>query len=287
MTPRTLKDLAAPAKLNLFLHIVGRRPDGYHLIESVFVLIDLMDHISITRLDDSRIERRGDTVGNPSEDLCVKAARLLARETACRFGARIHVRKHIPSGAGLGGGSSDAATTLIALNRLWGLNLSRNDLLNLGARLGADVPFFLFGQSAFACGIGEKLTAVSVPQAFATVLMPPKPTSTQAIYKDAALKRDTAPVSQTAFESFTQEHWPRLFGTNDMQPVAVRMNPQIGLALETLGPGSRMTGSGSAVFVLKKNQAAAFEALLQIPPAFTGYLAKILPVHPLHRWSVG
>ena len=195
--------------------------------------------------------------------------------------------KRIPAGAGLGGGSSDAATTLTALNRLWGLNLPKERLLDLGARLGADVPFFLFGQSAFARGIGNLLTPVHVPDAFAAVLMPPTPTSTQEIYQAADLKRDTAPVTTKAFDAEIKKYWPRLFGTNDMQPVAVRLNPQIAWALDVLGPESRMTGSGSAVFILKSTREAANEALLQIPPAFTGYVAKILPYHPLYRESVG
>ena len=287
MTPRLFTNLAAPAKLNLFLHIVGRRSDGYHLLESVFVLIDLKDSVTVERLENSQILRTGDTIGDPELDLCVKAARLLARETDCRLGARIHVTKHIPAGAGLGGGSSDASTTLMALNRLWALNLPREKLLDLGACLGADVPFFLFGQSALAGGIGNILTPIHIPDAFAAVLMPPTPTSTQAIYQAADLKRDTIPVSKEAVETDIKKTWPRLFGTNDMQPVAVRLNPQIGRALEALGPESRMTGSGSAVFILKSNRESANKALLQIPPAFTGYVAKILHYHPLYRESVG
>ena len=209
MTPCLFTDLAAPAKLNLFLHIVGRRSDGYHLLESVFVLIDLMDSVTVERLESPEIVRTGDTVGDPEKDLCVKAARLLAQETHSRLGARIHVTKRIPAGAGLGGGSSDAATTLTALNRLWALNLPKERLLDLGARLGADVPFFLFGQSAFARGIGNILTPVHVPDAFAAVLMPPTPTSTQEIYQAADLKRDTAPVTTKAFDAEIKKYWPR------------------------------------------------------------------------------
>ena len=287
MTPCLFTDLTAPAKLNLFLHIVGRRSDGYHLLESVFVLIDLMDSVTVERLESPEIVRTGDTVGDPEKDLCVKAARLLAQETHSLLGARIHVTKRIPAGAGLGGGSSDAATTLTALNRLWALNLPKERLLDLGARLGADVPFFLFGQSAFARGIGNILTPVHVPDAFAAVLMPPTPTSTQEIYQADDLKRDTKPVSEEDFETDIKKNWPRVFGTNDMQPVAMRLNPQIAWALDVLGPESRMTGSGSAVFILKSTREAANEALLQIPPAFTGYVAKILPYHPLYRESVG
>ena len=156
-------ELSAPAKLNLFLHVVGRREDGYHLLESIFVLIDLCDTIKLSVRTDGRINRLGDVIGDPNKDLCVKAASLLKSHTGCSFGADIDVIKRIPAGAGMGGGSSDAATTLMGLNALWNLHLSCSELMTLGTKLGADVPFFLLGTNAWVEGIGEKLTPIDLP----------------------------------------------------------------------------------------------------------------------------
>lgn len=163
LSDSALLGLPAPAKLNLFLHVVGRRPDGKHLLESVFTLIDLHDTIDLFRLEEPVVERTGDVIGNVEKDLCVRAARLLMETFDVRSGVRIHVEKRIPAGAGMGGGSSDAATVLIGLNRLFGLGLSRSALMELGERLGADVPFFIFGRTGFVEGIGEIITPLEIP----------------------------------------------------------------------------------------------------------------------------
>lgn len=283
----TIKNLPAPAKLNLFLHVTGRREDGYHLLESVFVLIDLADSLDIERLETGEIERTGDVIGEKSSDLCVRAAQELAQATGCKLGARIHVKKRIPAGAGLGGGSSDAATTLMALNQLWSLNLSRQQLMAIGARIGADVPFFLFGRNAFARGIGDKLTPIQTPESFAAIAMPPSPTPTRLIYTSRHLTRNTPSVQEEDFLLFTEKNWPSLFGRNDLQSVAEQINPEISTALTLLGKGSRMTGSGSAVFIPAESREKAQSILLHLPSSYRGYVAKILPVHPLYRDTVG
>ena len=282
-----LKNLPAPAKLNLFLHIVGRRPDGYHLLESVFVLIDLADTLSIESLDKPTFERTGDIIGPAEKDLCLRAARLLAQKTGTNLGARIHVEKRIPAGAGLGGGSSDAATTLLTLNRLWNLNLTRAELSKIGLELGADVPFFLFGENAFAAGVGEKLTAVHVPESLVAIAMPATPTPTKAVFSSPFLTRDTPAVTVADFENFTHKSWPELFGRNDMERAAREINPEISKALSLLGAGSRMTGSGSAVFRLIKNSEEGKTLLRCLPTSFQGFIAKILPSHPLKSQALG
>lgn len=281
------ENLPAPAKLNLFLHIVGRRSDGYHLLESVFVLINLIDTLSIESLEKPFFERTGDVIGLKEKDLCLRAARLLAQKTGTNLGARIHVEKRIPAGAGLGGGSSDAATTLLALNRLWNLNLSRTELSQIGLELGADVPFFLFGENAFASGVGEKLTAVHVPESLVAIAMPQTPTPTKAVFSSPLLTRGTATVSVFDFENFTQKSWPKLFGKNDMERAAMEINPEISKALSLLGEGSRMTGSGSAVFRLIKNSEEGKTLLRCLPTSFQGFIAKILPSHPLKSQALG
>ncbi len=284
---RALQNLIAPAKLNLFLHIVGRRPDGYHELESVFVLIDLADTLSIERLETPTFERTGDLTGPVESDLTVRAAKLLAQKTQCSLGAKIHVTKRIPVGAGLGGGSSDAATTLMALNSLWNLNLSRKALAEIGLQLGADIPFFLFGKNAFASGIGEKLTEIHVPESYVAIVMPEVGTSTKAIYTAADLKRDCATVSPAIVQKAFDASWPNLFGTNVMQTVAVRINSQIKEALTLLGPEARMTGSGSAVFRILPDFEDKKTLFRGLPTSFRGYIAKILVSHPLNSSPLG
>jgi len=281
------QDLAAPAKLNLFLHIVGRRPDGYHLLQSVFVLTDLADRICIEPIASGKLERAGDVVGNLADDLCLKAAHCLAQATGCTQGAYIHLKKSIPAGAGLGGGSSDAATTLLALNRLWHLNLGKDALLTIATRIGADVPFFVFGENAFVEGIGEHLTPIAVPPAELIIAMPENPTETKRIFTDSALRRDTPPIQAEAFLSHTRHHWPALFGRNDMQEVAERLNPQITEVRQMLGADSRMTGSGSAVFRLFSSALERDAVRARLPATLRNFSSKILPRHPLNADIVG
>lgn len=273
--------LPAPAKMNLFLHVVGRRPDGMHLLESLFVLIDLMDTLDITCLPNGDIERTGDVVGSVADDLCVRAARLLQRTYGVQQGARIHVTKRIPSGAGLGGGSSDAATTLLALNRLWGIDATRQELMALGQTLGADVPFFVFGRNAFATGTGNELSAFAVPAAHWAIVMPGMATSTARIFSAPDLTRDTKSMTMSVLSDQVRANWPELFGHNDLQSVALRVNPHIRAAMDFLGPHSRMTGSGSAVFVWAESRAAAQAKLSGLPRDMRGYSADTLEVHPL------
>lgn len=292
-----LTNLPAPAKLNLFLHVTGRREDGMHLLESVFILIDLADTIDIEVLDDGRIERTGDVIGDPERDLCVRAARLLQQASGSRLGARIRVTKRIPAGAGMGGGSSDAATTLLALNRLWDIGMSDEELMALAAQLGADVPFFVFGRNAFASGIGERLIEVPVPDSCWAIAMPSEPTSTAAVFTDPTLTRDTKSLKIADFSDsggdsgkdralarslFAQ--WPTLPGHNDLEAVARRINPGVEEALEALsaaGGAARMTGSGSAVFAWAATPEAAAELIKKLPEHTQGYVAKTLHAHPL------
>lgn len=275
--------LEAPAKLNLFLHVTGRRPNGYHELETVFVMINLTDTLTIERLDKSLIERAGDVIGEPERDLCVRAARLLQSECGCSLGARIHVTKRIPSGAGLGGGSSDAASTLIALNRLWNLNLPRERLQELGLRLGADVPFFVFGRNAYATGLGEELTAVDVPEHAFALLMPQKSTATSTVYADPFLTRNTKSLTIALFSQSLIRDWPRLPGHNDLQDVVVRDSEPVRQALRFLGEHARMTGSGSACFAPARDLADARQRIADVPDGMHGYAVAILPEHPSLR----
>lgn len=283
----TLCNLSAPAKLNLFLHIVGRRSDGYHELESVFTLIDLADTLTVESLETPTFERTGDLTGPIENDLAIRAAKLLAQKTRSSFGARIHITKRIPIGAGLGGGSSDAATTLIALNSLWKLNLSRKSLCEIGLQLGADIPFFLFGTNAFATDIGENLTPIRIPKANIALVMPELGTPTKAIYLAPDLVRNCKRVSFPEVQKAFDDSWPCLFGENVMQPVATRINPQIQKALNVLGPASRMTGSGSAVFKILVNPSEEKTVFRCLPASFRGYIAKILTIHPLNSCPLG
>ena len=243
---KAIYDVSAPAKLNLFLHITGRRADGYHLLQSVFMLIDWCDHLHFERRPDGQFSRE-DLVGQlPAEDLIVQAARALQKAADCRLGAHIGVEKSIPAQAGMGGGSSDAASTLLALNRLWELNLPLSELLKIGLSLGADVPFFLQGRNAWVEGIGETITPIGVPSARFVVIKPPDGLETARIFQSVALKRDTATAIIAGFAEKPFE-----FGCNDLQSVAQSLSPSVnqGLAwLEARGLQGRMTGSGSAVY---------------------------------------
>ncbi len=246
----SLTDLSAPAKLNLFLHVTGRRADGYHLLQSVFVLIDWADTLHIETRADGLLRRHDLGPALPADDLCLKAARLLQFTSGCTLGADIHIDKQLPWGAGMGGGSSDAATVLHALNRLWGLHWPIERLLTLAVQLGADVPFFVGGRHAWVEGIGEQLTPIELPpDVLATplaVLKPPVAVPTSAIFGSPDLCRSTPHAMIAAFLAA-----PKRFGHNDLQGPATAYSTQVAQALEILQGrfgNSRMTGSGSAVF---------------------------------------
>ncbi|KND58943.1 4-diphosphocytidyl-2-C-methyl-D-erythritol kinase [Candidatus Paraburkholderia schumanniana] len=289
-THDSLRDCLAPAKLNLFLHITGRRPDGYHSLQTVFQLLDWGDRLHFTRRDDGLVTRKTDVPGvAEADDLVVRAARLLQQHTGVKFGVDIEIDKRLPMGAGLGGGSSDAATTLLALNRLWGVDLSREILQNLGLQLGADVPFFVFGQNAFAEGVGEALQAVKLPQRFFLVVNPAVHVPTAAIFSEKSLTRDTKVV--TIIEYFAQQrsdaNWPDSFGRNDMQAVVAGKYAEVAKVLEwfsNLAP-ARMTGSGASVFAAFSSRAEAEMAQAKLPAGWKSVVTASLDSHPLFAFA--
>lgn len=244
----TLYDIPAPAKVNLFLHVVGRRADGYHLLQTVFRFVDLQDTLHIEARGDGRIVRATDLPGVPEkDDLTVRAALALQRATGVRAGASIAIEKRIPQGGGLGGGSSDAASVLIALNRLWNTGLHRAQLMRLALPLGADVPVFVFGQSAFAEGVGERLTAVALPERAYLLAMPPTSVPTASVFAATDLTRDTKPVTIADFSEVLDSR----FGRNDLESVVFARHPvvrQASQALARCGVASRMSGSGACLF---------------------------------------
>ncbi len=267
----------APAKLNLFLHVVGRRADGYHLLQSVFRFIDFADELGFSVRDDGLINHLNPIPGvEPESDLCVRAARLLQKHCACPLGADIQINKRLPMGGGLGGGSSDAATTLIALNHLWQTGLNREELQQLGLSLGADVPVFVFGQNAFAEGVGEILSAVELDNPWYVVLIPPVHVSTPDIFRDEGLTRDTEMIRMRDFKS--------VVNSNDLQTVVCRRYPEVKQCLEWLSDfaPAKMTGSGACVFAEFASEASARNALEKIPDTLSGFVAKGLSQHPLY-----
>ncbi len=273
-----MNDIAypAPAKLNLFLHIVGRRPDGYHLLQSVFRLIDYCDSLRFSVRDDGQVIRSSQLAGVvPEQDLVVRAARLLQEHTGCRLGVEIAVEKRLPMGGGLGGGSSDAATTLLALNRLWQLDLSRADLQQLGLQLGADVPVFIFGESAFAEGVGERLQPIHLPPAWYVVLVPPVSVPTAEIFSAPELTRNTTSIKIPLL--LTAEL------RNDLQAVVCGKYPKVAEYLDWLGQRgrARMTGSGACVFAEFDSEDEASQVLMQKPAGWQGFVARGLDRHPL------
>ncbi|MDP2964040.1 MAG: 4-(cytidine 5'-diphospho)-2-C-methyl-D-erythritol kinase [Sulfurimicrobium sp.] len=266
----------APAKLNLFLHIVGQRPDGYHLLQSVFRFIDYGDRLRFTVRDDGQVTRSTELPGvAPEKDLVVRAARLLKEHTGCGLGVEIAVEKCLPMGGGLGGGSSDAATTLLALNRLWQLNLPRVALQQLGLRLGADVPVFVFGESAFAEGIGERLQPIRLPSAWYVVLIPPVSVATAEIFAAPELTRNTTSIKIPLL--LTAEL------RNDLQAVVCKRYPKVAEYLNWLGQRgrARMTGSGACVFAEFDSEDEASQVLAQKPAGWQGFVARGLDRHPL------
>ena len=280
---QALYDVPAPAKLNLFLHITGRRADGYHLLQSVFMLIDWCDTLHFERRAGGALSREDLGPALPEMDLVLRAAHALQAATGCTEGAHIGITKRIPAQAGMGGGSSDAASTLLALNRLWSLNLSRRALQKIGLALGADVPFFLCGTNAFVEGIGETITplenAQQLPQARFAVVKPAAGLETKAIFSSPSLKRDSGCATILGFAA---THFD--FGRNDLQPVAEALCPDVTQALSWLsqrGMRPRMTGSGSAVFA----QMPHAMDLQGAPGDWQIRACDNLMVHPLAGWA--
>jgi 4-diphosphocytidyl-2-C-methyl-D-erythritol kinase len=276
---RALYDVPAPAKLNLFLHVTGRRADGYHLLQSAFMLIDWSDTLHFERREHGRISREDLGPALPADDLVVRAARALQQHTGCTQGVHVQVLKRIPAQAGLGGGSSDAASCLLALNRLWALGLSRSQLAQIGLSLGADVPFFIGGHNAWVEGVGELLQPMALPAAEFLVVKPTAGLETAKIFAHPLLSRHTKPATMAVFAAD-----PYGFGRNDLQPVASLLCPDIGHSLEWLsaqGLDGRMTGSGSAVFArLDKGFVPD-----QVPDHWLVRQCCNLAVHPLAGWA--
>ena len=272
------RDWPAPAKLNLFLHVTGRRPDGYHELQTVFQLLDLKDTLAFEPRDDGVIERRGGPAGvAPEHDLAVRAARLLQAHTGTRLGANLWLDKHIPVGGGLGGGSSDAATVLVALNALWGTGLDTPALAALGLSLGADVPVFVHGRSVWAEGIGEVLEPVDLPPRWYAVVCPSVGVSTAEVFQAPELTRNSPKIT---IRGFLQAG-----GRNDCEPVVVARQPEVRAAIEWLGVrgAARLTGTGSCVFAGFVERERAEAALVGLPPRWTGFVARGLDVSPLVR----
>lgn len=321
---QAIYDVPAPAKLNLFLHVVGKRPDGYHLLQSIFTLIDWADTLHFECRADGQLLRHDSGDSLPADDLCLRAARLLQQQSGCAWGVDIQIEKRLPAGAGMGGGSSDAASTLLALNRLWGLHWPLSKLLSLGLSLGADVPFFLGGSHAFVEGIGEILHPITLPPLTFAVLKPAQSISTQQIFSSPLLARSKNVAIVAGFpannSSGSSEELLRLndqegkddqleivdlldgFGRNDLQKPAEANCPEVVQALhilETEFGNSRMTGSGSAVFARVNTQASGkmseseinllnqkFLTILQgLPANWSGRICRSLDRHPLQGWA--
>lgn len=288
---RSLHDCPAPAKLNLFLHVTGRRADGYHLLQSVFQLIDRADRLHFDLRDDDLIRRTNEVPGVPEDqDLIIRALRLLQAEYARRHGRlppgiSVTVEKVLPMGGGLGGGSSDAATALMAANTLWDAGLTQGELMALGLPLGADIPFFLFGETAFAEGVGEALQAVPGPDCWYVVIEPGVAVPTPAIFSAPDLTRDSKPVRIADFSRHADLCSTVGFGKNDLQDVAMRLFPPVAEAVEWLsGHGdARMTGSGACVFCAFSSEDAADQVLAQVPGRWAAWKAKSLKTHPLMK----
>lgn len=268
----------APAKLNRFLHVVGRRSDGYHLLQTVFQFIGRCDYLSFEIRADGRIERRGEVAGVAAEaDLAVRAARLLQQTCGVRRGATIAVDKRLPLGGGLGGGSSDAATTLVALNHYWGCGLSLERLAQLGLALGADVPVFVHGRAAWAEGVGERLTPLDPDRPWFVVVVPPCTVTTKTIFADSKLTRNSPPITIPDFIAGG--------GRNDCEPVVYRRHPPVAAAAAWLSQhgAARLTGTGACVFAVFSERDTAERVLAQMPAGLTGFTARGLNRSPLHR----
>jgi 4-diphosphocytidyl-2-C-methyl-D-erythritol kinase len=275
-------DYPAPAKLNLFLHVVGRRPDGYHLLQSVFTLIDRCDQVRLKVREDGEIRRVSELPGvAPDEDLVVRAARLLKEASGTPLGADIEVDKAIPMGGGLGGGSSDAATVLLVLDRLWGTGFGPEALGELAPSLGADVPFFLFGEPAWVEGIGERLQPVELREKWYLVLAPPVEVPTREIFAAPELTRDTEALKMEDFSAQAPAGQARF--RNDLEAVVIKRFPQVASHLEWLRRhgDARMTGSGGCVFAEFDSRESAQRVMDLLPATMKGFVAKGLMQHPL------
>lgn len=311
---QALYDVPAPAKINLFLHVVGKRADGYHLLQSIFALIDWADRLHFEIRNDGRLQRHDSGPCSdclPPDDLCLRAARLLQQQSGCKFGADIQIEKNLPAGAGMGGGSSDAASTLLALNRLWGLRWPRRKLLELGLQLGADVPFFIGGQNALVEGIGEILHPIKLPKQRFALLKPAQGISTREIFSSPLLARSDFLAIVAGFPAYTQDLEPDKssaagldgfdsryaeilgsgFGRNDLQKPAEACCEEVVQALAMLKDrfgNSRMTGSGSAVFARIEDEASLSDQPLfsqNLPAGWIGKTCNSLDRHPLQGWA--
>jgi 4-diphosphocytidyl-2-C-methyl-D-erythritol kinase len=281
----------APAKINLFLHITGQRADGYHLLQTVFRLLDLYDTIKLKPTKDGVVKRVNDVIGVPSEqDLCIRAAQLLQQHTKCPLGVEILVEKHIPMGGGLGGGSSDAATVLLALNSLWQLNLSRKELMSLGLKLGADVPFFIFGKNAWAEGVGEQLTEINLHNSYYVVLNPNIHVSTAQIFANKQLTKNTNPKTMSDFSGTAKLTACNLNAEfiNDLEKIVCSEYPAVLDCLNWLSQfgDARMSGSGASVFLEVADEKTAVDICNQKPESVQGFVAKGLNQHPLINLTV-
>jgi 4-diphosphocytidyl-2-C-methyl-D-erythritol kinase len=279
--PRDTLIVPAPAKVNLFLHVTGRRDDGYHLLESLFALVDLADTVTLARRDDRAIVRARAVPGIAEQaDLALRAALALRDATGTPFGASIAVEKRIPMGGGLGGGSSDAASVLLGLNRLWGLGLSRAELAGIGVQLGADVPFFVHGENAIVRGIGEVIVPVSLPRQWLALALPAVQVPTASIFAAAELTRSTRSAKINVFSVG--------YGRNDLEPVAAARHPDVAAALAALGRAAgnaRMSGSGSSVFAACESAGTARKVVLALPPGLRGLVVRTLARHPLASFA--
>ncbi|BCU07635.1 4-diphosphocytidyl-2-C-methyl-D-erythritol kinase [Allochromatium tepidum] len=266
----------APAKLNLMLRVVGRRPDGYHELQTVFQFIEQGDRLWFDLREDGAV-RRVDALAGVAEDddLTVRAARALQHATGCRLGVDIRCEKNLPMGGGLGGGSSDAATTLVALNRLWGTGLDEEALSALALPLGADVPVFVRGRAAWGEGVGERLEPVDLPEPWYLVLVPPCSVSTRDVFRHPELTRDSRPITLADFLSGDV--------TNDCLPVVRRDYPEVESALDWLSAwgGGRLTGTGACVFAVFDDESSALEALSRAPVRMRGFVSRGLNRSPL------
>jgi 4-diphosphocytidyl-2-C-methyl-D-erythritol kinase len=315
-----LRDLPAPAKLNLFLHVTGRRADGYHLLQTVFRFIDAQDVVHLERRDDGRVMRTHDIPGVPEDvDLSLRAARALQQATGCAYGANVMLEKYLPAGGGLGGGSSDAATVLVALNRLWNTGLSRRALMQIALTLGADVPVFVFGRNAFAEGVGEELQAVDLPERWYVVVQPDASVPTAAIFTAPDLTRDTPVITMADFSASLQLSSTsggsgksgiglRYFGRNDLEPVAFARFAEVARVakeidaliaapstvesnIDSTGSQSkvRMSGSGACLFTEHESKADALATAQQITAKIQGvrWVQAVagLHAHPLVDWT--
>jgi 4-diphosphocytidyl-2-C-methyl-D-erythritol kinase len=280
----------APCKLNLFLHITGRRPDGYHALQSIFLLLDHGDDLTITLRDDGQVLHQNPLPGvAPEHDLTIRAARALQSHSGCKLGANIRCLKRTPMGGGLGGGSSDAATVLLALNQLWQLNYSRRQLMQIGLTLGADVPVFIFGQTAWAEGVGEQLSAVPLPpdilEKYYVVLTTHVQVPTAEIFAHQALTRDSKPLRIADFSNGANSgaFWQQV--RNDMEAVVCELYPEVSNTLAWLKQygDARMSGSGASVFVAVESAEKADELIANKPENTSGFWAKGLKYHPLFK----